>query len=137
MSDAETLQSECTAWPNAFQSLKSNWKKIPLSSPPPQGLPLCSPSIPLTFAPLLPSPHWKSHLNNPRLNTPPHTHTWTHIPPYLNPHTPPPPPRTWTHIPPTWTHMPPTWIHPHLNPPSWIIMDEKRIFFLPRKIVIL
>ena len=39
VSDAETLQSECTAWPNPFQNLIL--QKLPLSSPP-------------TFAPLLP-----------------------------------------------------------------------------------
>ena len=61
VSDAETLQSECTSWPNAFQNLSSNCKKIQLSPPPLQRLPLCSPSTPLTFAPLLPAPH----LNNP------------------------------------------------------------------------
>ena len=43
VSDAETLPSECKAWPNPFQNLNSNCKKIPLSSPPP----------PPTFGPLL------------------------------------------------------------------------------------
>ena len=45
VSYAETLQSECTAWPNAFQNLNSSCKKIPLSYPPPP-----TP----TFAPWLP-----------------------------------------------------------------------------------
>ena len=56
VTDAEILQSECTAWPNPFQNLNSNCKKIPLSSPSPQYLPLCSTLIPLAFAHLLLSP---------------------------------------------------------------------------------
>ena len=85
--------------PNQFLNLNSICKNIPLSPPP-----FCSPSIPLTFAPLLPPPF------NPPLK---HPHTWT---PPEHPHlrTPAehPPPPTWK--PPEPTAFP-TWNPP---PPS-------------------
>ena len=118
--DAETLQSECTAWPNPFQNLNSKCKKVPLSSPPsppppPQRLHLCSPppTEPLhmnTTTPPLEQNNPPPQPEHPRLKTPPTwihitpPPSWTHISPaYLNPHTPPLPP-TWTRIPPIWTH---------------------------------
>ena len=75
VSYAETLQSECTAWPNAFQNLNSSCKKIPLSFPPPTP----------TFAPWLP---FNPPIACPFSPLPPLKPS----PPHLNPHTPPPPP---------------------------------------------
>ena len=103
VNDSETLQSECTAWPNAFKNLNSNCKKIPLSSPPPMFAPLppFNPPNVCPFAPLPPlnppPEHSPPNLNTPRLNNPPPEPTyppptWTPISPPPEP-TPPPEPQ--------------------------------------------